>query len=77
MNMTLFMDVYNSIDGAISMEQLGDRAMQRLEESIATNPLFYYGPYTGFLARNAGFAFGGRLLSNHSDEFPQGGQLGK
>jgi hypothetical protein len=77
MNMTLFMDVYNSIDGALSMEDIGDRAAQRLQESIATNPLFYYGPYTGLLVRNAGYAFTGRLLSNHSEEHPFGGHLDK
>lgn len=77
MNMSLFMDVYNTIDGALSMEDLGDRAAQRLDESINTNPLFYYGPYTGLIVRNAGFLFGGRLLSNHSEEYPQGGMLGK
>jgi hypothetical protein len=76
MNMDLFMDVYNSIDGALSVEDVGDRAAQRLNESIATNPLFYYGPYTGLLVRNAGFAFAIRLLSNHSEEFPRGGNLG-
>lgn len=71
------MDVYNSIDGALSMEDVGDRAAQRLDESIATNPLFYYGPYTGLIVRNAGFLFGARLLSNHSEEFPRGGHMGK
>ncbi|KAH7309175.1 oxidase [Stachybotrys elegans] len=77
MNMTLFMDVYNSIDGAMTMEDVGDRAAKRLQESIATNPQFYYGPYTGFLVRNAGFAFGFRLLSNHTKEFPRGGHMDK
>lgn len=71
------MDIYNSIDGAMSMENIGDRAAQRLQESIETNPLFYYGPYTGLIVRNAGFLFGARLLSNHSAEFPQGGHMGK
>lgn len=77
MNMTLFMEVLNAMEGkeALTMEDIGDRAAQRLEASIATNPLFYYGPYTGFVARNAGFAFAGRLLSNHSAEHPRGGYL--
>lgn len=77
MNMDLFMDIYDSIDGVMNMEQIGDRAAARLEESIATNPIFYYGPYTGLIVRNAGFLFGARLLSNHSVEHPQGGQMGK
>ena len=79
MNMKLFMDVYDSIEkngGALTMEDIGNRAAERLEESIATNPDFYYGPYTGFVVRNAGYAFAGRLLSNHSKEFPLGGNLG-
>jgi hypothetical protein len=77
MNMTLFMEIYDSIGDGMDMEALGDRAAKRLEESIATNPLFYYGPYTGLLVRNAGFAFGGRLLSNHTKEHPQGGFMDK
>lgn len=78
MNMNLFMEVYNSIgDGALSMEAMGDRAANRLAESIATNPLFYYGPFTGLLVRNAAYLFAGRLLSNHSSEFPRGGHLGE
>lgn len=79
MNMKLFMDVYDSIEkngGSLTMEDLGNRAAERLEESIATNPEFYYGPYTGFVVRNAGYAFAGRLLSNHSRESPFGGNLG-
>jgi hypothetical protein len=78
MNMTLFMDIYNAMDnGVMNMEDIGDRAASRLEESIATNPQFYYGPYTGLIVRNAGFLFGARLLSNHTDEHPQGGFMDK
>lgn len=77
MNMTLFLDAYNGAEGdVISMEAMGARAAQRFEESVGNNPYFYYGPYTGLVARNAGYAFAARLLSNHSSEFP-GGQLSK
>ncbi|KAH7014282.1 Chloroperoxidase [Microdochium trichocladiopsis] len=77
MNMKYFMDVYNSIPagGFLSVEAMGDRAAKRLAESKATNPLFYYGPYTGLIVRNAGFLFGIRLLSNHTDEYPLGGHM--
>lgn len=77
MNMDLFMEVYESMEKPLSMEDIGNRAAERLGVSIATNPEFYYGPYTGFVVRNAGYAFAGRLLSNHSKEYPRGGQLGK
>lgn len=77
MNMDLFMEVYESMDEPLSMEDIGNRAAERLADSIATNPKFYYGPYTGFVVRNAGYAFAGRLLSNHSEEYPRGGHLGK
>ncbi|KAL1869626.1 hypothetical protein Daus18300_005481 [Diaporthe australafricana] len=77
MNMTLFMMAYNGAEGdVITMEDIGNRAAERFQESISINPYFYYGPYTGLVARNAGYAFAGRILSNHSSEFP-GGQLTK
>ncbi|KAL6849199.1 hypothetical protein ACO1O0_008729 [Amphichorda felina] len=79
MNMTLFMEVHDLFEDkeALTMIDLGNRAAQRLDYSIATNPDFYYGPYTGFIARNAGYLFAGRLLSNHCAEHPRGGHLTK
>ena len=77
MNMDLFLAAYNSVPGnVITMDDLAARAAKRFDESVATNPYFYYGPYTGLIARNAGYAFAGRMLSNHSKEFP-GGQFSK
>lgn len=57
------------------MDDLADFANKRFFESIATNPTFYYGLYSGTIARNAGFAFMGRFLSNHSVDYPLGGHL--
>jgi hypothetical protein len=78
MNLTLFRDAYDAVpggdDAVITMDDIGARAATRFGESVATNPWFYYGPYTGAIARNAGYAFAGRLLSNHSAAQP-GGQL--
>ncbi|ESZ98765.1 hypothetical protein SBOR_0871 [Sclerotinia borealis F-4128] len=73
MNMTLFLQIANGSDSEIiTMEDVGKRAADRLEVSIATNPYFYFGPYTGLIVRNAGYAFSGRLLSNHTIEHPDG-----
>ncbi|TGO85194.1 hypothetical protein BPOR_0421g00020 [Botrytis porri] len=73
MNMTLFLQIANGSDSeVITMEDIGKRAADRLEVSIATNPYFYYGPYTGMIARNSGYSFSGRLLSNHTTENPEG-----
>ncbi|KAF2729108.1 oxidase [Polyplosphaeria fusca] len=73
MNMTRFMDLYNSMkDGVLTFEDVGAQISKRFQESKAENPYFYSGPYTGIIARNAGYAFGSRLLSNHSKEFPLG-----
>ncbi|KAJ3572942.1 heme-thiolate peroxidase [Xylaria arbuscula] len=79
MNLTLFekMAEYADDDGIITMDALADRAVDRFYESIATNPTFYYGPYTGTIARNAGYAFMGRFLSNHTKDHPLGGHLSK
>lgn len=71
--MTLFMQAYNSTGSDfITMDDIGKRAADRFADSIATNSLFYYGPYTGMVARNAGYAFAGRLLANHTVEHPEG-----
>lgn len=75
MNMTLFRDIYDNIDGALSMDDIAKRAAERIDEAIAINPYFYYGPYTGMVARNAGYLFTGRVLSNHSTEYPLGGNM--
>lgn len=76
MNMTLFMQIYDNVQGdAITMDDIAKRAADRFEDSISINPYFYYGPYTGMVARNAGYIFTGRLLSNHSAEYPRGGHL--
>ncbi|KAK7705981.1 hypothetical protein SLS57_009898 [Botryosphaeria dothidea] len=73
MNMTLFRDIYDRAeDGVISMDLLADQAARRWEYSVAHNPNFYYGPVTGMISRNAGYFFLGRLLSNHTEEHPDG-----
>ncbi|KAI0389929.1 Chloroperoxidase [Xylariaceae sp. FL0594] len=78
MNMTLFKAMLDSTDrDYLTMDDLGQRAADRFHESIATSPTFYYGPYTGLIARNAGFVFLGRFASNHTREHPLGGHLSK
>ncbi|KAF2498991.1 Cloroperoxidase [Lophium mytilinum] len=72
MNMTLFMDIYNSMGDVLTFDDVGARIAKRFEESKASNPHFYSGPYTGMIGRNAGYAFTTRLLSNHSAEHPLG-----
>jgi hypothetical protein len=70
--MDKFMEWYNmSTDGTFSMELMAERAKIRFEQSIQTNPEFYYGPVTGMIARNAGYMFPGRLFRNHSRENPE------
>lgn len=72
--MTLFQDWMNMADanGVFTMQTMATRAMNRFQESIATNPNFYYGPFTGTIARNAGYIFGQRFFANYSSENPDG-----
>ncbi|CAG8100898.1 unnamed protein product [Penicillium salamii] len=73
LNMDKFMAWYNmSTDGTFDMDLMAKRAKIRFDESIQTNPDFYYGPVTGLIARNAGYLFSGRLFRNHSIENPEG-----
>jgi hypothetical protein len=71
--MDKFLEWYNmSTDGTFSMDLMAERAKTRFEQSIQTNPEFYYGPVTGFIARNAGYLFPARFFRNHSSENPEG-----
>jgi hypothetical protein len=71
--MSKFMEWYNmASSGTFSMDLMAERAKIRLDQSKQTNPEFYYGPFTGLIARNAGYIFAGRLFRNHSAENPQG-----
>jgi hypothetical protein len=73
MNLTEFEAWYSmSTDGTYSMELAAKRANIKFQQSIAENPNFYYGPFTGMIARNAGYLFSGRLFANYSDGGLQG-----
>ncbi|KAL0936074.1 oxidase [Colletotrichum truncatum] len=66
-----FYDV-SSGEGDYNFDLFAERASIRFDETVATNPNFYYGPFTGMIARNAGFLFACRLFANHSSENPTG-----
>jgi hypothetical protein len=74
LNLDKFLSLYNTADanGVISIDSVLQHSIQAIDDSIATNPYFWYGPYTGMIARNAGIAFAVRLLSNHSAAAPDG-----
>lgn len=75
MNLTLFESWYNmstTAEGDYNMDLMAARANFRFQDSKATDPNFYYGPFTGMIARNAGYIFAGRLFANHSIENPDG-----
>jgi hypothetical protein len=73
LNLTKFQNWYEmSTDGTFSMDLMAEFAKNRYYESIATNRNFYYGPFTGVIARNAGYIFAGRLFRNHSTANPDG-----
>lgn len=78
LDMTLFLSWMDMVDanGVFTMESTAKRAANRFQDSIATNPNFYYGPFTGTIARNAGYIFAQRFFANYSSENP-GGLLSK
>ncbi|CCF36009.1 oxidase [Colletotrichum higginsianum] len=67
-----FYDMAGEGEGVYDFDLFADRAAIRFNETIATNPNFYYGPFTGMIARNAGYFFACRLLANYSSENPTG-----
>jgi len=44
----------------------------RYEQSVAENPYFFYGPFSGLIVSQAAFTFIPAFMSNHSAEFPNG-----
>ncbi|KAH8805188.1 oxidase [Xylogone sp. PMI_703] len=74
LDLSKFLEWYNMANGTgvFDMDMMADRAHIRFHETIATNPNFYFGPFTGMIASNAGYIFSGRLFANHSAENPDG-----
>jgi hypothetical protein len=81
MNLTKFEMLYDMIEAQTSnqttMDVMADFAKKRWDETISTNPYFYYGPVTGTIARNTGYCFIGNLFANHSAENPEGALTGE
>lgn len=74
MNMTRFQQLYDTVPAKenFSFKVLADWSARRFNESVQTNPDFYFGPFTGMLARNAGYFFIGRLFANHTGDSTEG-----
>ncbi|KAF5004926.1 hypothetical protein FDECE_8597 [Fusarium decemcellulare] len=74
-----FQDFYDMSEGEgdYNFEVFAERAKIRFHESVAENPNFYYGPFTGMIARNAGYLFASRMFANFSTENPDTGVLNK
>ncbi|CAK4032224.1 Aromatic peroxygenase [Lecanosticta acicola] len=76
MNLTKFETLYDLVpegtNQTFTLEVMSDFAAIRWNETIPTNPYFYYGPITGLLARNTGYCFIGNLFANYSLEHPNG-----
>ncbi|KAI5361286.1 Putative chloroperoxidase [Septoria linicola] len=75
MNLTKFETMYDMIpEGSgefFTLDVMADFAAIRWNESISTNPYFYYGPVSGMLARNTGYCFIGNLFANYSSGKPE------
>jgi hypothetical protein len=63
--------------GDYNMDLMAERAAIRFNQTVAKDPNFYYGPFTGLVARNAGYVFPGRLFANHTADAPLEGVLSR
>lgn len=76
MDLARFRTLYDDFAGGLDVDAFdafAARSAVRFNESLMTNPDFYYGPWSGFIARSAGYFFASRLFANYSSESPQGG----
>ena len=71
-----FVDYWNALkEGIPAPEQysaLSDFHKERFEGSKQENPYFFYSPFAGVLVSPAGYSFPPAMMSNHSEEFPDG-----
>lgn len=44
----------------------------RFNDSVATNPYFWYGPVTGLAVNTAAYSFIYRFFANHTAAYPEG-----
>jgi hypothetical protein len=76
MNLKTFELLYDMVPEnsghTFTLEVMADFAYRRWNDSIWTNPVFYYGPISGTIARNTGFCFIANLMANHTSENPEG-----
>lgn len=79
MNLAQFKAIYDALpqEESPAFDILAHRAAVRFNESISTNPNFYYGPFTGTIARNAGYFFTARLFANYSADTATEGMMSK
>ncbi|KAF2173836.1 hypothetical protein M409DRAFT_62077 [Zasmidium cellare ATCC 36951] len=74
--MSQFQNLYNRQPNArtanYNLEVLRSFREHRFNESIAKNPVFFYGPFAGNIVTQAAFTFIYRFMSNKSAEYPEG-----
>lgn len=68
-----FQDLVNaSPGGEVTLESLTAFRSQRIDTQIASNPNYFYGPFSGVLVQPAAYTFIYRFMANHSAENPAG-----
>jgi len=74
MNLSNFEGLHNTVPTGenFDLDVLSAWGSKRFNDSVQTNPYFYYGPFTGMIARNAGYCFITRLFANYSSADPDG-----
>jgi len=77
LNLTFFKQLYDlqpegSPTANFDYDVVIQHRLARRKNSIATNPHFFNGPFSGFTALPAAYAFITRFMSNHSSENPDG-----
>jgi hypothetical protein len=61
-----------NVPSTTQYDKLIDFRVARFNDSLTTNPYFFYGPFAGILVAPAGYSFPPRMMANHSAEFPDG-----
>ncbi|TKA75717.1 hypothetical protein B0A49_03195 [Cryomyces minteri] len=78
LQMSQFQDLYNrqasqtEATSNYDLQILTDMRYERQQQSVANNPNFFYGPFTGIAVTPAAYTFIYRFMANKSSEYPEG-----
>jgi len=73
---TLYDSLIEGAPAAVQYSGWAEHHISRWQHSVNENPYFFFSPFNGLLVSPAGWSFPTQMMSNHSEQFPDGSLTG-